>query len=88
MARQTGRLPDELQGPEIPPGVTALWMAYAELGGARGSGGFAGNPISHRDLVAYQELYGVRFTPWEAGTILALDRAVMAAALDNQPKKT
>lgn len=55
-----------------------LWETYGDLASARGSNGFAPNPIGWNELAAWQQVCGLTLTPWEAETLIHLDRAVRA----------
>ena len=45
---------------------------------ARDSNGFGINAINYREIASWQHLSGVALTPWEAETLIHLDRAVRA----------
>jgi hypothetical protein len=77
-AAASGRVPDELVAPPLPPAVAALWEAFAALSAARGSNGFGPNPLTYADLAAWQQVHGVPLTGWEAEILLALDRVALA----------
>lgn len=81
VARSTGRLPPELMTTPVPAAALALWDAFAAIAGTRG----AGAPISWQDLAAWQQANGVRLSPWEADTIIDMDRA--ARAVQNKDAK-
>lgn len=76
--RASGRKPKELDIPEMPPMVAHLWDIFGELSVARGSNGFGINAINYREITSWQHLSGVTLTPWEAETLIHLDRAVRA----------
>lgn len=66
----------------VPAGCGALWGAFAELNGSRPLGMGAVGAIPLSEVEAWQRLNGVRLSPWEVETIIAMDRAsvsVMAA---------
>lgn len=50
-----------------PREAAALWAAFVALHGAE--------PIKPADLQAWQQLMGLQLTPWEAETLLLMDRA-------------
>lgn len=62
----------------MPPGTESLWQAFNELSGARVPGGMGIGPITLSEIAAWQGVFGVRLTPWEVETILAIDRAVLS----------
>lgn len=78
VAETTGHRPAELDGPELPPACAHVWTWYVALDRARGSNGFAVNPIGWCDVQAWAELTGNRPTPWEVESIMALDLAYRA----------
>lgn len=81
-ARQTGKPdPDLLATP--PPGTELLWGAYVALSETRASGQGA---IAPSELIAHQQLYRVRFSPWEVETLQDMARAVAAFVAANKPK--
>lgn len=75
----TGTTPPELELPPIPAGAEMLWRTFQELSGARMPGGFGAANLTLQDIAAWQSLMRVRLTPWEVETILAIDRAALAA---------
>lgn len=82
--RVTGRRPKEFDGAEIPQAAQPLWEAFLELHHARAVG-FAPEPISFSDLVAWQQATGVSLSPWEVSTIRELDRvALRSTATDDK----
>lgn len=76
--RATGRRPPELDVPGLPAQAAHLWDIFHELAAARGGNGYAANPVDWKDLAAWQQVCGVALTPWEAETLIHLDRAVRA----------
>lgn len=77
----TGRVDKRLAAVRVPlPGaVAALWDAFAALSGTRAPAFEGMGPITCVELEAWQRLHGVAFTPWEAETLLAMDRAARSA---------
>jgi hypothetical protein len=57
-------------------------MAFAELSSARGSNGNGPNPISYTEIAAWAQLTGRTLTPWLVATLVAMDRAWLAARAD------
>ena len=58
-----------------PAAAAALWDAFVALHAARPPGKGV-SPILASELVAWQQLHGVRFSAWEAETLMAMDRAL------------
>jgi hypothetical protein len=85
MERATGEAAPELRIAPLPSGCKLLWDTFLELHNARG-GGMGPAPISWRDLHAWQEMRGVRLTPWEVDTVMAMDMEAMKTL--NETKKS
>lgn len=83
-AAAQGQPADPRLGAGAPPQCAALWDAFVALNGARPSG-MGASAIPPSEIVAWQQLHGVRLTPWEADTLQAMDRAVLA--LSNERKE-
>lgn len=79
VARNTGRIPEALRQEPVPAPAAALWDAFVSLSGAAGAGMGGPAPISFGDLAAWQQISGVCLSPWEADTLIDLDRAARAA---------
>lgn len=73
VARQTGRRPKDLDGPEIPLELTYLWGWFQELSATRGSNGFGPNPISYTEIGTWARLTGTIIQPMEVRLIMTLD---------------
>lgn len=83
--RQTGKVhPMLADAPAIPPGMGMLWRDFMSLHAGRASNGYGPSALSYRDLRAFQEVEGVRFSPWE---ILAIRKAD-SAYLEQRAKDT
>lgn len=78
VARQTGKLPAELDTPPIPAWAEHIVGWWAELNAARGGNGMGPNPISWADIAAWSRLTATEPSPFEVRTILALDQAWLA----------
>jgi hypothetical protein len=72
--------------PAIPAGCGQLWTIFLQLNASRGSAGMGPAAISPVDLLAWQQLQHVEFTPWEIDTLMALDRVAMASASEDAAK--
>lgn len=59
-----------------------IWEAFTRMGRPPSMNGM--EKISAQEIVAYQSLYGVRFTRWELDTLAMFD----AIALEISNKKT
>lgn len=77
--RATGTQPPELQVPPLPPGTADLWAAYLQIRNSCAAG-FGPAVMTQQDVVAWQQLQGVRLLPWEVDTLFAIDLAARAAA--------
>jgi hypothetical protein len=73
--RATGKTPPELEIPALPHCVAFVWDAFDQISMARGGNYKEPQPVSWQDLAAWQHLSGIPLTPWEAETIIHLDRA-------------
>lgn len=78
--RQTGRRPEELNGPELPEEAEYLFAWWRELDAGRQSG-VSANPLSWADMLAWAELTGRRPSPQEVEVLWAIDRAHLSAVL-------
>ncbi len=80
-ARQTGR-PDADLLAAPPHGTEVLWGAYVALAGSRQMGQSA---IPASEILAHQQLHGIRFSGWEVDTLQALARATAAVSAAQRP---
>ena len=80
----SGAATDPLLLHTAPPEGAALWDAFVALNGARPVG-MAPGPVPPSEIVAWQQLMGLRLTPWEVETLMAMDRA--ALAVSNKPAR-
>lgn len=69
-AKNTGEV-DPLLKIEWPRAGLPLWNAFRRMG--RSSTFNGPGPIKPENILAYQQLYGVKFTDWELGVIEAFD---------------
>ena len=75
-AAATGRADPRLLS-RPPREARALWEAFVDLNASRPmSMSASGIPPGH--ILDWQRLHGVRLTAWEVGTLLDMDRAVLA----------
>jgi len=72
--KTTGRMPPELDVPEIPEEFEYLMHVFYELSSARQSGMSLG-PIAFEAIEAYNRLTGAGLVGWEVQTIKRLDMA-------------
>lgn len=81
--RQSGRADSRLLQ-RIPAAGKPLWHAFSQLNRSR-SGGFSGpSAISPQDTLAWCQLHGIRFTPWELDTLSDMDAALLRASEKEQ----
>lgn len=74
----------------MPPGVLPydamhVWEIFDELMRTRESGGFSINPVTHREIAAWMEVYRVRLDRWEVEAILLLDVVFRGIIMSTQP---
>lgn len=81
-AAAQGQPADPRLGAGAPPQCAALWDAFVALNGARPSG-MGASAIPPSEIVAWQQLHGVRLTPWEVDTLRAMDQAALGVAAEN-----
>lgn len=84
-AAQTGRADPRLLA-EVPPAGSVLWQAFIELASARPSTMGGAGAIPPSELLAWQTLQGLRLSHWEVETLLAMDRAALAAMAEQSRK--
>ena len=76
-AQSTGTVDPMLTELQVPAGCTALWAAFVDLSMARPSG-MGPSAIPPSEVLAWQQLHGLRLTSWELDTLAAMDRAGLA----------
>jgi hypothetical protein len=70
------QLERELDLPYLPDDMYPLWRRFLQLSRRRDWGDMGGiKSIKHTEIVAYQQLMGVQFNPWEIEQIEILDNA-------------
>lgn len=74
--KTTGRMPPELDVPDIPKEFEYLMSVFYELSAARPVG-MAVGPIAFEAIEAYNRLTGAGLVGWEVQTIKRLDIAWM-----------
>lgn len=67
---------------ELPPIVQHIWQAFLALCHSRVDG-----PILFSEIEAWQRLTGIQLTAWEFETLVAMDRAALAAQARERAKK-
>lgn len=77
LRQATGRVDAQLAESlrPLPAGVAPLWDVFAALSATRVPAADGMGPITCVEMEAWQRLHGVALTPWEAETLLAMDRA-------------
>lgn len=63
-----------------------MWEAFCSLSVGRRSG-WGASPLTFVDIEAWCRLQGVRLTPWELDTLLALDAKTLQLAAAHQRAK-
>lgn len=66
----------------LPAGVAHLWDAFVALSATRAPAFEGLAAITCTEIEAWQRLHGLRLTPWEVETLLAVDRAARSALDD------
>lgn len=80
MERQTGRRPQELEGPEFPHLVSHIWFAFLSLSRGR-SQAFSGvAPLSALEIKSWCELSGEYLSPRDFESIKKLDSVFIKVA--------
>jgi len=74
--KTTGRMPPELDVPEIPEGFEYLMTVFYNLSSGRQIG-MAPGPIAFEAIEAYNRLTGVGLVGWEVDAIKRIDAAWM-----------
>ena len=69
--RQTGRTPQELEGPDFPFSTEYLWSAFLSLSVSRTMGLNGPNPITYEEIRAWKEL---THTPLSSRDVEAIKR--------------
>jgi len=80
--RVDARLRDAAQ--PLPAAVAPLWDVFVALSATRS----AEAGIACTEIEAWQRLHGVRLSPWEVETIMAMDRTALDAAAVARQNKT
>jgi hypothetical protein len=83
--RSTGVRPPELDVPELPALCRGVWEIFFELHDRRAGNGFGPLPIDEARLLHWQQLHGVRLSPWEIETIFLVD-SVWLSLVEEQSK--
>ena len=69
---------DEKYHPEMPPVGAAYLIGYLwEVGPTMANGGYPG-PVTHEEILAWQELTGIELKPWEMRFLRNLSREHLA----------
>lgn len=72
--KKRAKLEDELHNPPLPSFLAYLWRIFVRLADRRSTGLNGPNLITYTEMQAFQELAGIRLTPWEVEMIEALDK--------------
>ena len=76
VAETSGKRPEGLDGPEMPPGMDAIHEAFRDLDATRGVGEAGPLPISYTEIRSWCILTGVRLDPFAVECIVLADRLV------------
>ncbi len=80
--KATGTRPPELDVPLLPPGTDGLLQAFYDLHASRPVG-MGPSAIPFSEILAWQQAMNLVLTPWEAETLLFIDRAVLALLIES-----
>lgn len=67
-----------LQAPHLPPGGVELWELYLRISRASRQGLNEQPTLAPSQVLAWQQLHGVRLSPWELDTLDAIEQAAIA----------
>lgn len=87
VAEATGRVPPELEGPELPPAGERIFRLFGEMSAGRSHGMAGPLPLSNLDILAWTSLTGVRLAPWELMAIRRLDDAMLRFLAESDKKE-
>lgn len=77
VARQTGKVPKELEElAELPESMKDIWKYFLDLNRKRG-GGFGPSPLQHSEILAYFTLHRIDYDGIELYLIDMLDDVAM-----------
>lgn len=82
MAKQTGKAPADLRGPELPGAAVYLWNWFLDLNAGRGGTGFGPSPLSFTEINSWASLNGLRLSRFELDCIKALDLLYLTQAAE------
>lgn len=82
-AAAAGATADPRLSAEAPAAGRALWEAFVDLSATRAAGAVPG-ALLPSEIEAWARLQGVRFTGWEIGTLMAMDRAALDALAEGK----
>ncbi len=77
--RQTGRTPEELEGPDFPEVLGNVWSAFVALSNSRNPSFSGVAPITYEQIKAYCEVTHTPLSPQEIDAIKRLDNAYQKA---------
>lgn len=85
--QQTGRRPEQLEGPELPDELRYLWNWFVMLSNRRGGTGFGPAALTPVMIVSWCQLNRMSLLPYELEAIEALDDLYMAQQTKDAKKK-
>jgi hypothetical protein len=87
VARQLGRRPAGLDGPQLPAWGEHIWSAWLDLHQGRRVGFNGAEPLSWADLDAWSRLTGAEMRPDEVALLMRVDREFFAVRGEIEGKK-
>ncbi|HQR22187.1 MAG TPA: hypothetical protein PKV98_15055 [Burkholderiaceae bacterium] len=75
--RRTKVVDERITAAIVPAHAAELWGAFRALDGRRAPAFKGRTPLLFADIAAYTRLLGIRLTPWEIETLLAMDQAAL-----------
>lgn len=82
---QTGKMPEQLDIPELPYEVAHIWDCFLKLSAKRTSGFKERNPLSELEIEAWERRRRMRLDPFEIECIDALDRVYLDCSTKPAP---
>lgn len=76
---KTGKLPAQLDVPDIPHELAHVWEYFAQMSAKRTCGAMSANPISDEQIMAWERRHNIRLSPFEGECIDALDQAFLSS---------
>lgn len=78
VARQTGKVPKELEDlEELPESMRYIWKYFLDLNRKRQSNGYSALPLQYSEILAYFSLYHIQYDTIELHILSVLDNVAM-----------